>query len=259
MVKRSPDFIGEYEHPDVGQYQVAVYLSHRKSLKLLVTSECRVELWMPPYFSLDAARTYLATNQPWIVRGLNKYRSMALRHPILPLEQRRHLLFLGEDFTFRWHPVETSPSAYPKNLCQHECNRAEKTFHLHCPSEQILPCITGLIDGYAHRLLPEIIRPVIQKFVQRNGIAPSAIKFRLKTAQWGSCSSSRIISLNTRLVQASPECICMIMVHELCHLVEMNHSKRFYALMDEEMPGWRAADKWLKAKFPSLRPDTILF
>ncbi len=259
MAKRVPDFIWEYECPEMGRYEVAVYFSHRKSLKLLVTPECRVELWMPIYSTLAAARAYLAEHQLWIVRGLSKYRSMACLHPILPLEKRSHLLFLGEDFAFHWHPAGSPSSAYPQNLCRHECNRTEKTFHLHCPNEYIMPCITGLIGRYARTLLPEIIRPAIQKFVQRNRVAPSTIKFRLKTAQWASCSSSRVISLNTRLVQASPECIRMVVVHELCHLVEMNHSKRFYALMDAEMPEWRVADKILKTQFPSLRPDTILF
>ncbi len=64
------------------------------------------------------------------------------------------------------------------------------------------------------------------------------LRLRAMRSRWGSCSS-RGICLNTRLIQAPPACIDMVIVHELCHLREMNHSPRFYALMDAAMPDWR--------------------
>ncbi|ADM09233.1 hypothetical protein PB2503_05812 [Parvularcula bermudensis HTCC2503] len=57
--------------------------------------------------------------------------------------------------------------------------------------------------------------------------------------QWGSCSPSGAIHLNPWLVRAPRECIDYVIVHELCHLKEHNHSKRFYSLLDRQLPGWR--------------------
>lgn len=59
--------------------------------------------------------------------------------------------------------------------------------------------------------------------------------------QWGSCSPDGVIHLNPALIRAPRHCIEYVVLHELCHLVEHNHSKKFYALLDRQMPQWRRA------------------
>lgn len=66
--------------------------------------------------------------------------------------------------------------------------------------------------------------------------------------RWGSCSPAGRISLNPYLVKAPRECIDYVILHELCHLVEHNHSKRFYRLMSQVMPNWEV----LKTRLDSL-------
>lgn len=56
--------------------------------------------------------------------------------------------------------------------------------------------------------------------------------------QWGSCSPLGRITLNPHLVKAPRECIDYVILHELCHIAEHNHSERFYRLMNQVMPGW---------------------
>ena len=59
-------------------------------------------------------------------------------------------------------------------------------------------------------------------------------------SQWGSCSVSGRISLNTHLVKLAPELTAYVITHELCHLVELNHGPAFNALMDRHVPDWRS-------------------
>lgn len=61
------------------------------------------------------------------------------------------------------------------------------------------------------------------------------------STQWGSCSPQGAIHLNPALVRAPRHCIDYVVLHELCHLIEHNHSKRFYALLDRHMPAWESA------------------
>lgn len=58
--------------------------------------------------------------------------------------------------------------------------------------------------------------------------------------QWGSCSPAGRITLNPLLVKAPRECIDYVLLHELCHLLNHNHSPKFYKTLDRQMPRWRA-------------------
>ena len=63
--------------------------------------------------------------------------------------------------------------------------------------------------------------------------------------QWGSCSPAGLITINPHLVKASRECIDYVILHELCHIAEHNHSERFYRLMQQVMPQWQKTKKRL--------------
>lgn len=71
------------------------------------------------------------------------------------------------------------------------------------------------------------------------GNAPS-IRLVAMEYQWGSCSPSGTINLNPALIRAPRHCIDYVLTHELCHLREHNHSKRFYALLERHSPHWVA-------------------
>ncbi len=74
----------------------------------------------------------------------------------------------------------------------------------------------------------------------------SRVKLSATTSRWGSCSTSGTISLSTRLLGAPAFCRKAVIVHELAHRIEMNHSARFWKLVYDAMPDYEAADAWLK-------------
>jgi len=65
------------------------------------------------------------------------------------------------------------------------------------------------------------------------------IKLLVMRRQWGSCSPAGMINLNPWLIRAPRECIDYVLLHELCHLREHNHSAEFYGLLDQLLPRWR--------------------
>jgi predicted metal-dependent hydrolase len=64
------------------------------------------------------------------------------------------------------------------------------------------------------------------------------IRIQAMQTQWGSCSPNGRLTLNPHLVKAPKECIDYVILHELCHIAEHNHSERFYRLMNQVMPKW---------------------
>ncbi len=71
------------------------------------------------------------------------------------------------------------------------------------------------------------------------------IRIRTMQTQWGSCSPNGCLTLNPHLVKASRDCIDYVILHELCHIAEHNHSERFYRLMNQVMPDWKAVKERL--------------
>lgn len=76
---------------------------------------------------------------------------------------------------------------------------------------------------------------------------PPPVRFQAMKVQWGSCSPAGRLTLNPHLVKAPRECIDYVLLHEICHLREHNHSRRFYRLLDVHMPQWQRRKSRLDA------------
>jgi len=74
------------------------------------------------------------------------------------------------------------------------------------------------------------------------------IKLRYTVSKWGSCSSSKKLSFSTRLLLLPQDIIDYVIIHELAHLIEQNHSHRFWALVETAIPNYKEKEKWLKQK-----------
>jgi len=73
------------------------------------------------------------------------------------------------------------------------------------------------------------------------------IALRDQRSRWGSCSTSGTLSFNWRLVLAPHDVLDYVVVHEVCHLVEHNHGRRFWRLVERRRPGYREQKSWLDA------------
>jgi len=93
----------------------------------------------------------------------------------------------------------------------------------------------------ARRELPERTRSLADK----NAILVHSVSVRNQSSRWGSCSERGVISLNWRLVQAPEWVRDYIIVHELMHRRQMNHSIRFWRLVAKACPRWRDAEAWI--------------
>ena len=107
-------------------------------------------------------------------------------------------------------------------------------------------------EAEARRAARELVTMVLDDEAPALGVAYRRVQIRDQRTRWGSCSPSGTLSFNWRLVLAPFDVLDYIVVHELCHLREPNHSARFWKLVASRRPDWRRHDAWLVRHGPEL-------
>jgi predicted metal-dependent hydrolase len=104
----------------------------------------------------------------------------------------------------------------------------------------------------ARRAARELVTMLCDEEAAELGVSFGRIQIRDQRSRWGSCSTRGTLSFNWRLVLAPYEVLDYVVVHELCHLREANHSRRFWSLVESRRPGWRRQRDWLHEHGPEL-------
>ena len=114
--------------------------------------------------------------------------------------------------------------------------------HSKDPFPLFLSWYTGKTLEQIQRRVPDLCKTV--------GVRPTSIHVRFANSRWGSCTSQGKIMFNSRLAAVDPTLIDYVAVHELCHLVHLNHSELFWDEVEKHLPNWRELRKELKNQSP---------
>lgn len=95
-----------------------------------------------------------------------------------------------------------------------------------------------------------IITPLIAKYSKLLNVSPKKILLKKLKSRWGSATHRNIINLNIHLLKAPLHVIEYVVLHELSHLIERNHSKRFWQIVSENMNDYKSKIRWLKVNGP---------
>lgn len=110
--------------------------------------------------------------------------------------------------------------------------------------------IRCLLEEWYRRHAQTRLTEKTERLAKMIGVAPSSIEVKSFKSRWGSCSSNGSISYNWKIVLAHHRIIDYVVVHELCHLIEHNHSSRYWKEVGKYIPDWRARREWLKFNPP---------
>ncbi len=123
--------------------------------------------------------------------------------------------------------------------------------HLKKRPPQLPPFTESEIEALAARA-KQVIPERVAHFAPLVGVSYGNITIRNQRTRWGSCSSKGNLNFNCLLMLTPPEILDYVVVHELCHRKEMNHSARFWAQVERIIPDWPVKRKWLKENGNSL-------
>lgn len=201
----------------------------RKTIGIYVSAEAGVEVRVPYFVARAEAERFVMEKQDWIRRKLAEFSTRPQKYePVFAWGE--HHYFLGEVVRFHCDPLATHDILLPGRLQDSE--------------QRIAAQIHGWMRNEANQLFDERHRFWRDHMAFMN-LPPSFVEIRVMKRRWGSCRRNGKITLNLALVKYPLECIDAVIVHELCHLLEFNHSPRFYAHMTRVMPHWKKWDRLL--------------
>lgn len=214
-----------------------VLFTNRKTLGITVTPELNVLVKAPINSSIDHIKEKLIKKAPWIIKQHSFFLSF---HP--KTTERKFIsgethLYLGRQYLLK---VELDYSDSVKLKGKYiEIKTTDKT-----NAKKLLT------DWYLHQAKTKfkvIAQDLILHF-KKYKVEPSSIILREMPTRWGSCTAKGKIILNPELIKAPKGCIEYVIIHELCHLIHHDHTRKFIDLQTTEMPDW---EKW-KMKLENL-------
>ena len=143
-------------------------------------------------------------------------------------------------------PIRTPLRTIEKFVTEHEAWIEKKLAKNAEASAGIVPLTEAELNALRKKA-NEYIPERVAYYAPKVGVSYERIAIRCQRSKWGSCSSKGNLNFNCLLMLTPPEVIDSVVVHELCHRKEMNHSPKFYALVKSVYPNYDACHKWLKA------------
>lgn len=114
------------------------------------------------------------------------------------------------------------------------------------PDPDCEECVRAALKQALSRLALARIRERLDEYAPRLNVKYGRVAIRDQKSRWGSCSAKHNLNFNWKLIMAPPEALEYVVIHELCHLIEFNHSPRFWNLVKSQQPEYEAWKKWLK-------------
>ena len=136
-----------------------------------------------------------------------------------------------------WRFVESKSQWIEKHLKKKECDQEILEIEGCFSKEEI-----DKLVKFAKVIIPE----KVAYYARILSVSYGRISIRKQKSRWGSCSREGNLNFNCLLMMAPPEILDYVVVHELCHRMEMNHSARFWRQVERVLPDYRARRKWLK-------------
>jgi predicted metal-dependent hydrolase len=209
---------------------VPVIRKRIRYLRLSVRSpDGAVRISAPLRMSLVTIRGFALSKLGWIRRHQERLRLQRLEEPGESLELES-LPVWGERCRLRVVEREATPAVL----------RESGSIVLQVRPGTGIPARQALVTAWQREQVEQAVPRLIATWEARLGVTVSRFSVRRMTSRWGSCTPrARSIRVNSELARKPPACLEYIVVHEMVHLLEPSHNRRFQELMDRFMPAWR--------------------
>lgn len=220
---------------DIGNIEFR-YSSKFRHLSIRLSVSGNIWLNIPKGVSDKYALEFVADNKDWLLNSINKVSS----------KKNKNRLWENDFQQTKFYKLK----AYYEDIQIARMKISGNNVILHIPrifTENKIDEIKGKILAHIYLLEANFFLPKkIDEIAQRTGFSYSKVSFRNNKTNWGSCSFHNNISLNIQLMKLPYELIDYVIIHELCHTIEKNHSYKFWKLVERNCPNYIELRRKLK-------------
>lgn len=216
-----------------------VLIRHPRARRYLLrlTPEGAARVTIPRGGSATEARRFAERSKGWLEQALQRHAARPVRARLWPVGTP--ILFRGESAVIEMAAGVTG------NAVRFGSEVVKAT--------DGVTDFRPAIEKHLRQLATQELPPRVHAYAVQHRVAVSRISVRNQKSRWGSCSRRGTISLNWRLIQTPLHVQDYIILHELMHLRQMNHSARFWREVKSVCPDYEVAERWLKQNVSLLR------
>ena len=218
-----------------------LHKTKRKTIGIIVDKNGEVKVHAPFCVSEKQVCEAVKKKADWIIKKVNEVTERNLNVECRQFVSGEKFLYLGKEYTLE---------IVEKDLSKSEVLILEDTMAVYISkglyAESRKQAIKEALIKWYRQRFAEIVKERIEKYSLQLKVAPCKVVIKDQKTRWGSCSKKGNINLNWRLVMAPIDIIDYVVVHELCHLKFMNHSKDFWNLVKSILPNYTEGREWLK-------------
>lgn len=186
-------------------------------------------------------RRFVSEHQSWIKKQVKRIQQEEAVHPPHRYADGEQFYYFGEEVYLK---IEPQALKRPKVAVKED--QMIVRLHKTVSKSEGLRQVKKVIETFYKKKAEEVIHDRLQFFNEHYSFKYNRVSLRNQKSRWGSCSRLKNLNFNWRLIMAPIEVIDYVVVHELCHLKQMNHSPKFWGLVEETIPDYKEVRKWLR-------------
>jgi hypothetical protein len=202
-----------------------IFSKKAKHIRLQITTGRELEVIIPRRASIKEAESFILKKSEWINKHLTRLKADCKQ------------LFLGKEIKINQY--------YDLFILKHKFFFSKRKLDIMSPSEST-ESLEYLYNVWLKHIAKKFITKRAANLSGKSGFVYNKISIRGQKTRWGSCSARGTLSFNYKLIRFRKEVIDYLIIHELCHLKEMNHSKKFWKLVEKFCPDYKNLEKELK-------------
>ncbi len=212
----------------------------RKTISLHIKEDGRIVVYVPYHTPKGEIEKFIKEKQSWVVKKISEKEKLT-REPRKAFIPGETFLYLGESY-----PLEIGDT-HPKGL------QLKLSFGKFLIDQGHAAKAEDLFTQWYKREAKEKIQERVRYFSNRLQLFPKGSKITSAQYRWGSCSRDNRLSFSWRMIMAPLSVIDYVLIHELVHIKEKNHSRRFWIALESILPDYRKHRLWLKENGHKLR------